>query len=167
MPKTKAYRTKTTVSSKGTSAQAPLAMLEETLNTYFGKKAPALPKGVKEFLVSIAPWLTLIAVVFMVPALLAVFSMVFMRGTWSQYYGYGMPNVTPIIVAGIFAFTMLVLDVLALPGLFKRRKDGWNYMFYGSLVGVVSNIVSFNIFGLVVGTLLSMYFLFQLRSYYK
>jgi len=40
-------------------------------------------------------------------------------------------------------------------------------MFYASLLGAVQNAVSFNLGGLVVGTLLSLYILFQIKSYYK
>lgn len=34
--------------------------LESSLNDVFGKNLPALPKGGKEFLVKIVPWLALI-----------------------------------------------------------------------------------------------------------
>ena len=67
----------------------------------------------------------------------------------------------------ILTIIILVMEIVALPGLFKRQKSAWNILFYVSLVSALSSILSFNLLGLIIGTLLSWYFLFQIRSYYK
>lgn len=72
-------------------------------------------------------------------------------------FGFGM----------IFGVVVLVLEALAIPGLFGRKRSAWNLLFYATLIGAVQNVLSFNLGGLVIGTLVSLYFLFQVKSYYK
>lgn len=143
-----------------------LSGLEEILDLYFGKKAPALPEGVKDFLVSIAPWIVLISVVVALPAVLALIgiSSFVMPISYMAYPGSGG---TMWMVASAFLVVTIVLEALAIPGLFKRSKQGWNLIFYSSLVSVVFNVVSLNFIGGIVGALISFYLLFQLRSHYR
>lgn len=142
-----------------------LGGLEETLDLYFGKKAPALPPGIKEFLVSIAPWIVLISVVISLPAVLALIgiSSFMMPVAYMAYAGGG----TMWMVSAAFLAVTIVLEALAIPGLFKRRKQGWNLVFYSALLTVVYNAVSLNLIGGIVGALISFYLLFQLRSHYN
>lgn len=62
---------------------------------------------------------------------------------------------------------MLVLEGLAIPGLMKKSKQGWTYMFYATLVGVVLNIVQLNIAGLIIGSGIGLYLLYQVKHQYK
>lgn len=141
-----------------------LGGLEETLDLYFGKKAPALPAGVKDFLVSIAPWLTLISLVVSLPAVLALIGISsFMMPVAYMAYAAG----GTVWVSAAFLVVTIVLQALAIPGLFKRSKQGWNFVFYSALVAVAYNAVSLNLIGGIVGALISFYLLFQLRSHYR
>ncbi|HCQ31086.1 TPA: hypothetical protein DIU27_01720 [Candidatus Collierbacteria bacterium] len=141
--------------------------LTNTLDLYLVKKAPALPKSVKEFIVSVAPWLEVIGAVFTLPAIFALFGFnAMMYGTpYGSYVnaraGYGFSLST------LFLFVGLVLMILAIPGLFKRSKVGWNYVFYSVLINAVYSLLSYQLFGMIVGTLISLYLLFQVKSYYK
>lgn len=147
------------------SSNAALGSLEQTLDLYFGKKAPVLPGGIKDFLVSIAPWVVLISVVISIPAVLAlagISSFVMPMMTYSAYPGAG----TMWMVSAAFLVVTIVLEALAIPGLFKRSKQGWDMVFYSALVSVVFNAVSLNIIGGIIGALISFYLLFQIRSYY-
>lgn len=146
------------------SSSNGLGGLEQTLDFYFGKKAPVLPTGVKEFLVSIAPWITLISVLIGLPAVLALVGISSYFGPMAAYMYSGIG--TMWMVSSAFLVVTIVLECLAIPGLFKRSKQGWNFVFYSRLLSVVLNIVTLNLIGGVIGALISFYFLFQLRSYY-
>ena len=67
----------------------------------------------------------------------------------------------------IFLAVMIVLEALSISPLFKRSKTGWNLLYYSTLLGAVQNLLSFNLGGLIIGTLLSLYLLFQVKEYYK
>jgi len=61
----------------------------------------------------------------------------------------------------------MILEIVALPGLFKRTKNSWELMFYASLIMVLSYIFALNIGSLIIGGAISFYVLFQIKSYYK
>lgn len=143
-----------------------LGQLEDTLEVYLVDKAPfQLPENIKELIVKFAPWISLIVLVVTLPAILLSFGLgtvfapfAFLGGIQAGVsFGFGM----------IFGAVILVIQALAIPGLFKRLRSAWNLLFYASLLGAVQNVLSFNLGGLVIGTLLSLYFLFQVKSYYK
>lgn len=144
---------------------SPLTQLEETLDLYFGKKAPALPTAWKEVIVKFAPWLTLFFLILSLPALLAVFGIGALLSPFS-FLGGANGGVTYLVSMVLLAVSV-VLEALAVPGLFKRSKSGWKFIFYSTLVSLLSNVVSFNLGGIVIGGLISFYILFQIKSYYK
>ncbi len=130
------------------------------LNTWFGQKAPALPAKGREFIVKIAPWLSIVMIALAAPAVLAL---VGFGGYVGRYAMYGMYS------GGyywIFAAATIVLNILALPGLFKRYISGWNYSFYAVLVSGVSSLLMGDIVGLIIGLAIGFYILFQIKSYY-
>ncbi|OQY66276.1 hypothetical protein B6D29_02895 [Microgenomates bacterium UTCPR1] len=140
--------------------------LEDTIEEYMVDKAPfQIPENIKELLVKIAPWLSLIGLIFGLPLILVGLGMgavlapfAFLGGVQAGVsFGLGM----------IISLVVLVMQAVAIPGLFKRSAFAWKMMFYASLVTVVQNVAGFNLFGLVVGTLISWYLLFQVKSYYK
>lgn len=144
--------------------------LEVTLEEYLGKKAPQIPKGGKDALVKFAPYLAIIGVVTGVLGLLALLGL----GTFLVPLGTigGMMTGQPFLGFGyivniVFLGAIILLEGLAVPGLFSRSKKAWTFLYWSALVGIVQNIVSFNIGGLIIGGLISMYFLFQVKEYYK
>ena len=139
--------------------------LDETLELYLVKKAPALPVNAKEAIVKFAPWITLIMIVLALPAILAIFGLGAIVMPFSYIGGlrYGLNYTLSMIVAAV----VLVVEAIAIPGLLKRSKGAWNLVYYATLIGAVQNLLTFNIGGLVIGTLLSLYILFQVKSYYK
>ena len=147
------------------SATASLANLEETLNGYFVKKAPfQLPMGVKEFIVSFGPWLMLVMLVLSLPFVLAAIGL---GAFLAPFAILGGANAAALTVGTVFSLVALVLEAMALPGLFKRKKSGWTLLFYSSLVSVVGSLVAFNLFGAVLNAVIGWYFIFQVRSMYK
>ncbi len=153
------------MAAKITSFQGTLSQLEKTLDVYFGQKAPALPKNIREILVKIAPYLVLIGVIFSIPAVLALLGLGAIFTPLSLglgvRYGYGY------ILGIVFLIVSLVLSVMALPGLFKRQRRAWQLMFYSSLLSAVHSLLILSLGSLIIGTLLSWYILFQVKSLYK
>lgn len=142
-----------------------LASLETTLNDIFGKKAPALPENIKEMIVKFGPYITVVILIIAAPAILAIFGLGTVLAPFSLLGGLGEFSIYTVTM--ILSLIIFALQIIALPGLFKRTRAGWKFMFYGSLVSAVSALLSFNIGSLIIGTAISFYFLFQIRSYYK
>lgn len=142
-----------------------LKQLEDFLAEYLIKKAPALPSNIKEIIVKVAPWLTLIFLILTLPLILAVLGLGVLFAPFS-FMG-GLTAGTSYIVAMAFALVMLVLEAIAIPGLFKRSKSAWRLLYYVALIEAVKNIVTLNFGGLIIFSLLGFYFLFQVREYYK
>lgn len=154
--------------SPNTDAKNHLTKLENLLELYLVKKAPfALPAGLKEFIVKFSPWINLVFLILFLPALLAAIGFSAMMSPWAYRgmfgYGYGFGYYLQLILGGV-AF---VLQLIALPGLFKRQLSAWNLIFYSVLVAAVADFVRGNIMGLIIGTLFGLYILFQIKSYYK
>lgn len=151
--------------AKEVSKSSPLSQLEETLDLYFGQKAPALPASWKETLIKVAPWITLVVLIMTLPAVVAVLGI----GTLFNSFSYlgGANTGFTYMLSLIFLAASFLLEAVALPGLFKRSKAGWKFVFYSTLVGMISYLVSFNLGGIILGTLLPLYILFQIKSYYK
>jgi hypothetical protein len=61
----------------------------------------------------------------------------------------------------------LVLRAVALPGLFARKMSGWKLLFYAQLVSMLSSLIMGAWFSVIIGGLISMYVMFQVRSMYK
>ena len=157
--------------TEGTDFKGMLGKLEVILEEYLVEKAPfQLLKNVKEIIVKFAPYLAIIGVVMGIPGVLALLG----AGTILAPLGLvgGMMTGRPFlgfgyIVSVVFLGVMILLEGLAIPGLFSRSKKAWTYLYWSALVGVLQNIISFNVGGLVIGGLISMYFLFQVKEYYK
>lgn len=160
-----------TATKEGTDFKGMLGKLEVTLDEYLVKKAPfQLPENVKEIIVKFAPYLAILGVVMGIPGVLALLG----AGTVLAPLGLvgGMMTGRPFLGFGyivnvVFLGVMILLEGLAIPGLFSRSKKAWTYLYWSALVGIVQNIVTFNVGGLVIGGLISMYFLFQVKEYYK
>ncbi len=135
--------------------------LIEWLNVYFGEKAPKMPVGLKDFIVKVAPWLSIIGLVFSLPAILALIGIAsFIPVGYGMYLGNSM-------VVVIFAIASVVLYALAIPGLFKKTIAGWNFVFYATIVNLIQSLVMGNIVNLIIGALICFWILFQIRSYYS
>ena len=145
-----------------------LAQLETTLELYFVKKAPALPTNIKEIIVKIAPYLTIISLVLTIPAILVLFGLGSVATMLAPMGGVQTVTGLPTMWLGIvLLIPVVILEAMAIPGLFARKATGWRFMYWAQLVGVVSNLASLNIMGAIIGALIGFYFLFQIKSHYK
>lgn len=145
-------------------ASNPLKKLESFFEEYLVKKAPfTLPPRWKELIVKITPWANIIGFVILLPILLAVL------GLYSAFSGLFFWN--PYVVGSgwitlILIFATAILELIAVPGLFKRSIGAWRLLFYAVLLRAVTGIFHIDL-GEIIGMVLSLYLLFQVKSYYK
>jgi len=156
---------KTEEKSGKTDFKATMSGLESTLETYLVGKAPSIPENIKEIIVKFSPWLTLIFFVLSLPAILFALGV----GTILTPFSYlgGLRVGMSYTVGMIFTAAVLVIEAIAIPGLFKRSLSAWKLLFYASLLSGIQALISFNLGGLIIGMGLSLYVLFQVKSYYK
>ncbi|MCL5434833.1 MAG: hypothetical protein M1405_00390 [Patescibacteria group bacterium] len=132
-------------------------------------KLPKLPKGGTDFLVTVAPWLALIFGVLAILSGLAAFGILSVLSPVAALGGVGQYAIAGL-VASVVLLAQGVIDLLAFPSLKARRVRGWNLLFWGLVLSVVSSVISLSVgsvVGAVIGFLIGYYFLYQVKSYYK
>lgn len=132
-------------------------------------KAPALPANIRELIVSIAPWLSLIFGVLMVLTGVGGLGLFTALSPITAMYG-GVGYSAFLMVSSVVIIVQGVLMLLAFSPLKKRLVRGWNLLFWSEILAVVGSVVSLrvgSVVGAVIGAAISFYFLFQMRSYYK
>lgn len=70
-------------------------------------------------------------------------------------------------IYALIALASAGLLLAAYPGLSKRSHKGWDLLFWSEIVGLVGAIVSTAIVTGVIGALIGLYLLYQVKSYYK
>jgi hypothetical protein len=130
--------------AKPTNVNFSMKKLEEILDLYLVKKAPSIPTNIKEIIVKFFPYIALVALILSLPSFLGILGL-----------------------ASLFLIATLILDIIALPGLFARKYNGWKYLYYASLINAIYALVRFDLGSLIIGTTLSLYILFQVKSYYQ
>jgi hypothetical protein len=137
--------------------------IEKTLQSYLYDKAPHLPPKWQEVLVKFLPYLTLLFVVLSLPVLLAALGIgAFLTPFMMIGGGIGSYSLM-LIVFGV----SVVLEAMAIPGLFNKSAKGWKLLYYSTLVNALYNFLIFNLIGFVIGGAISLYLLFQIKKYYS
>lgn len=137
--------------------------VEKTLQLYLYDKAPHLPPAWQEVLVKFLPYLTLLFVVLSLPVLLAALGVgAFL--TPFMMIGGGMGSYSLMLV--VFGVSV-VLEAMAIPGLFNKSAKAWKLLYYSTLVNALYNFLTFNLIGFVIGGAISLYLLFQIKRYYS
>jgi len=164
----------------------PLKTLEDKLVPAFTKNAPVqLPENVKKFIVKYLPIVNLVLGVLSLLATLSLWSwantttrIIDNVNTVSAIYGgkETIPNRLSMLVwlSLIVAAATAVLYIAAYPGTKAKKKSGWNLLFYAVLLNLVYGVVNAftdygsvrGLIGTLVGTIIGLFFLFQIRSYY-
>ena len=142
-----------------------VSQLEETLEVYLVKKAPfSIPENWKELIVQFTPYLTILGIVGSVLILFGALVSPFTAFLGPRYaLSYSFNYVLSMVALAV----VVVLEAMAVPGLFKREEKAWHFLFYASLVNVVSGFLGGDWVGMIIGTLLFWYVLFQVKEYYK
>lgn len=148
--------------------------IEGWLETYLVKKAPfQIPANGREWLVKAAPWIDLVLLILLLPAILLVFSV-------GSFVGVVNPAIG-VAVGPLYWLAILVLVVqavvmgVALPGLFKRKRSAWKLLFWATLVSIAYGLVGWagtptdigGLFWSLLSAVISLYILFQIRDYYR
>ncbi len=143
-----------------------LSVLENEIEkVVLSDKIPGLPDNVKEIIVKIAPWFAAISMLMLLPLILAAFGISAVAMPFSYLGGLRMGFGYTLSL--VFSFGMIVLELMALPGLFKRKLSAWRLMYYSTLLSLVQQLFSFDLGGLILGGAISFYFLFQVKSKYN
>jgi hypothetical protein len=143
------------------TAQAPKDLVG-FLDFYLVKRAPVqIPTGGREWIVKFGPWITVVLLALSLPIVLVVLGL----GTVLMPFG-GLAYATGFTYAAIFLIAYFVLMIAALPGLFARRQQGWKLIFYAELLSIVYSLLTGSIVGALLGGLIGLYILFQVRTLY-
>ena len=144
-----------------------MTKLDSTLTEYLVHKAPSLPDNVRELIVKFAPYINILLILLILPAVLAFVGLstaLAPFGYWHAYRGAGYL----FNISSLLSLIGLILNLVAIPGLFKRSMNqGWRYLFWATLISALSSLISFNLGSLIINTAISLYFLYQVKSYYK
>jgi hypothetical protein len=143
------------------TTQAPKDLIG-FLDFYLVKKAPfQIPDGAKEWIVKWGPWISVVILILLLPALLFALGI---SAFFLPFAGVAAPG---LAFAWIFLVVELGLVVASLPGLFARKMSGWKLAFYARLASILYSLLSYAIIGAIVGGLISLYILFQIREKYS
>lgn len=139
-----------------------LKTLETTLEKYFGKQAPQLPKGIKKIIVDFGPWLLILGLLLSLPNLITYFGF---SSVYPRYYMWRRSTLGMVSV--VISLVTYGFSIAALPGLLKKSIKGWRLMFYSSLISLLNPLITLNLISLAVSAVISWYVLFQIKSSYK
>ncbi len=143
-----------------------LKQLEHTLESLYKKITWHLPTSVKEFIVKFGPWITLVLMILAIPVVLMALGLTALLTPFAMVYGGYKASLFGVI-SGIIALVALILEAVALPGLFARSQKGWYLVYYSVLVSAVGQLLGGQIFSMIIGLAISLYILFEIKSYYK
>jgi hypothetical protein len=145
-----------------------LAQFEKMLDEYLVKNAPfAIPEGGKEFIVTVSPYLIIVFAIMAIPIILAALGLTAFLTPFAMMGGSYTWGFSAIVSLAVSVVT-LILDAMAVPGLFKRTKASWRLLFYASIVSFVGGIISLSgIIGTIIGAVIGWYILFQVKDKYK
>ena len=148
--------------------------LEGLLETYFVKKAPfQIPPNGREWIVKAAPWIDLVLLILLLPAILAVFSLGSLVGVFAPASGVAIGPL--YYLALIVLLVQAVVMAIALPGLFKRKLGAWRLLFWATVVSIVYGLVGWigapaavgSLLWTIISAVISLYILFQIRDHYR
>lgn len=161
-----------------------LSSLEKTLSKWY-KDVPHMPKGFTQWLADNIWWLVAIAVVlsvlsllFLVPAALIAYGIMSGVASTTGYFGGDLAVsgasawLTVTLSLASLLFTT-ILEAMAINPLKAKAKQGWTLLFAVALLNLGFNIVfalvAINILGILASVLWAAvwgYFLFEIRSYF-
>jgi hypothetical protein len=69
-------------------------------------------------------------------------------------------------VAALFWLVSSALMLMAFPGLKALKLSGWTWMFWSEVASLIGALLSFS-FGGIIGVVIGVYLLYQVKSHYK
>lgn len=139
-----------------------LVGLEKKLQSPF-ESLPKLPAELIRILVVIAPYLAIIGGVLNLLSLITFLPVTLFYPYLSPFAAPFYQNIVLTIVGAVVtsAFLIAAYNPLKLHHLF-----GWRLIFWSANIGFIISLLSGNLFGAIIGILISWYFLYQVRPSY-
>ncbi|GAB3520004.1 hypothetical protein [Emticicia fontis] len=133
--------------------------LEKEILPLFTKTIPfQLPVEWKEFIVKVTP----LIMVLLVPLFIFVIGLSPFASLFTAFFDNILWSISILLSAlGLFC------SLLSIKGLFDRKREGWVWSYYAFLLFILSDLVHLEFFDALITFLISGYFLFQIREYYK
>lgn len=128
-------------------------------------KLPPLPKGGKDAIVQITPWIALIFGVLGVLGGLAGFGVLAALSPFIAMSN-GFSGAAGSLVGAAFGLVASAILLAAFPGTNKRKMQGWTLLFWSEALSTLAAVLSLSLTGVLV-SLIGFYLLFQIKSYYK
>ncbi|GEM_PF-4786573 len=140
--------------------------LEKKLEPYFGRQAPKMPEGLKNFFADFAYIFLGIYAVVLVLGVFFVLGAVTGARSLLGFMGMGMERFlfVPAVIASLFSLFILYLIYKSFSLVKRKKSEGWRYLFYIALVGLVNELVFFNLIGFIINALINFYILFQIKE---
>lgn len=163
---------------------AALDALEKQLDDIFVKKAPfQLPDNARKAIAQYLPWINLFFGLLSIWFAFSLWRWIgWVNDSFSAYnsvlgvYGVKTVEVGPLVYVSLIVMAIVgVLYIMAfLSTKNKNTKKGWNYMFYALLLTAIYGVVTLftdyggvsNFISSIIGTIIGLYLLFQIRSQY-
>jgi len=126
-------------------------------------KLPGFSKEINDFIVKVLPYISIIFGV-----LVAFSAIVDLLGTpfLNAFTGGGEATIfQKLMIVNLLGLLEGIILILAFRGLRKRKKIGWNLIFWSQVIFIISALLSFSP-SFILG-LLFFYPLFQVRSIYR
>lgn len=153
-----------------------LDQVESKLDEMLVKKAPfQLPEAARKWIADYAWILALIGVILGALTFFPLLTVVGLLSGIGVAVGAGFAVIAAWISLAVLGAYTIVLAI-AVPKLKKKQASGWNLVFYSTLFFFAYDVVNWlrapvaGLFSLVlnvIGTVIGLYFLFQVRSYFK
>jgi hypothetical protein len=125
-------------------------------------RLPQISTDLKEFIVRVLPGFTIIFGILITIASIADF----LGSAFITSFTLGGPQIfQQLLLRSVLGIAQGILMIFAYPQLKKRNEKGWRLLFWSQILWILAAAISLNtavILGFVI-----LYFLFQVRSYYK
>lgn len=145
-----------------------LGEIEKIGDDYLVKKAFwQMPASWKDFIVKVLPWLVIISAILSIPAIVGGISVLFGLSYGGPFRGPYWGGAVPVLIIQIVvAIAVTVLHFKAFDPLRKKQYMGRAFAFYAGLVSFIGNLLDGGVIGALIGLLLGMYILFQIKERY-
>jgi hypothetical protein len=136
------------------------------LDGLLGTRAPIqIPGKLRYLMARFGHWLVIVLMVLVLPGQLISLGM---RAAWLPFGGLMGGTDSSLEVAFTLAtlLFLIVMLIMALPGLQGRKVIGWQLLMLCNTVNLVYGLINGGIIGPILGAVIGYYVLFQVRRHY-
>ena len=140
-----------------------LKKLDSFFSDLFLKKAPQLSDKNRQMVAKVTGWAALVLGLLALPG---IFGSLGITRSMAPFWHMGGKLYARWIINYAASLAQVVLMLIAVPQLFKMKAKGWQLVYWATLVGILSSIITFSGFGLVI-SIVFLYLLYQIKKLYK